>query len=377
MCPECRSLSTGSSGDNLKISVIKKRRRKPTINSSSTPTKRKSNRSTNSNTPTTPLTPPSASTLFNRLVVANLFNSPGTPLPNSSSSEHQWTNVMNSGDEVLPGSSTLNALIGAEAYSGYNSPSANNSTGEDEEPSTPTTRAKKRNAKQSNNNTPLTPTKKRRTDQDSASTRKKRKTAASSRSRSKNGQNSFEVSHIIDQDAAASDDPNNIKIMQMLLEHQAKVQNDSSSTRSTRRRTRQQHDERDYSDGIDEDADESANYDHMNDDEEDANQPPTKKRPLRRSAAQSRENMILDEYSGDEDHASDNEEIIMLEDKDFSYPKVKVTKLEAYNYIKKHAFGISKVPTLRPLNTLWAVCSLERKTLTPEQSSAEQVHGAK
>lgn len=219
MCPECRNLSKSGGGDSLKISVVKKRRRKPTINSTSTPTKRKSaaSRSQSVSTPTTPL---SATTLFSQMVLANLFgaspSTPGTPL--SGMAEHNWSNVMNAGDEMLTGSMTLNALVGAEAYGGYTSP--NNSTEEEEEPITPTRsipRAKRQPTRARSTPTPNTPTKKRRNDQDN-SNRKKRKTTT----RRKNQQD-YDVSQVIDQQSGGT---NNIKFMQMLLEHQAKVSGD-------------------------------------------------------------------------------------------------------------------------------------------------------
>jgi len=306
------------------------------------------------------------------MVLANLFgaspSTPGTPL--SGMAEHNWSNVMNAGDEMLTGSMTLNALVGAEAYGGYTSP--NNSTEEEEEPITPTRsipRAKRQPTRARSTPTPNTPTKKRRNDQDN-SNRKKRKTTT----RRKNQQD-YDVSQVIDQQSGGT---NNIKFMQMLLEHQAKVSGDDQRPV---RKTRRTADELDYSDGLDEDGDlsgASTAGDEMRDEDVEL---PKKKRQTRST----RRNVIVDEQSDEETSKSDEEtdpseaeeEIIMLEDKNFNYPKVNVTKLEAYAYIKKHAFGISQVKSLNPLATLWAVCSLERNSIGQSSSSDRQSQGAK
>jgi hypothetical protein len=372
MCPECRNLSKSGGGDSLKISVVKKRRRKPTINSTSTPTKRKPS---NRNSVSTPTTPQSATTLFSQMVLANLWgtspSTPGTPL--SGMAEHNWSNVMNAGDETLTGSMTLNALVGAEAFGGYISPT-NNSTEEEEEPVTPTRTTAQKGRRQPNRPrstaTPNTPTKKRRNDQDN-SNRKKRKTTTRRKAQQ---DEAYDVSQVIDQESGEPGSTNNIKFMQMLLEHQAKV---SGENKRPVRKTRRQADDLDYSDGIDEEADQSGASvgDDMRDEDVEL---PKKKRQTRST----RSKVIVDEQSdeeaeNDEDTDVSDEEIIMLEDKNFNYPKVNVTKPEAYAYIKKHAYGISKVKALNPLATLWAVCSLERNSIGQSGSSDRQSQGAK
>lgn len=354
MCPECRALQnndqSSKSPDTAKNNGnLKKRRRKPIlpVNTSASNSKGSAKSSTKSSssasTPISPNTPPSALYMF-----SNFFNS--LPFNNT---DANWSNVMSCDEEYLAGSVTLDALIGANGQFGYNIPNLSNNNRA--EASAQPSGAKSRYSGKRRANSRANGISDNQSTRNSLSTSKKRGSASGKspekkrrsnnsynslqqrrnrNNRSENGVDSYEVSKIFDHPSDFRYSDNDSRLVSRFLQDQT---------------------------------------DDTSDDKENSITLPKKKRSTRAYKIWSSEDEATQSREASEETEESEEEIIILEGKHFTYPKVNVSKNEASNIIREKCFGLAHVKSLSPLASLWAICALERKSL----KSAVQGQGIK